>query len=68
MAFLESNGVHYRACCDECGTIGPLGETTTIAAKAAVKLLDWVSSTPERLVCGDCAAKPKRSSPRRLSP
>lgn len=55
MAFLESNGVHYRACCDACGKIGPLGETTRIATKEACRQ-GWVEATAEHLICDACAA------------
>jgi hypothetical protein len=58
MAFLESNGVHYRACCDGCGAIGPLGETTTIATKEACRR-GWEGSET-RLVCPACVITLRR--------
>jgi hypothetical protein len=37
MAFLESRGVHYRACCDGCGAVGPLAETVSMAEKYVLR-------------------------------
>ena len=52
MAFLESNGVHYRALCDGCGAIGSLGETTTIA-ESSMKRAGW-KNIEGRLLCERC--------------
>jgi hypothetical protein len=37
MAFLESRGVHYCACCDGCGVLGPLAETVSMAERYVVR-------------------------------